>query len=215
MFTKPFIKGGRLASNFYNLASIFLIAWLILSIVTITPLIALAYPVNESGEEEEVSMDFRTMSRFLKDAQYARESICDSRLESICKEVWDILDCEAVSLGPLVLAVISVESEFDEALVGPDGDTGLMQVVPKWHKDRMERLEVDGISDLHQGLLVGADYLRELVGGYGDYGMALVHYNAGPSAVSTSHVPSSTKIYVKMVLERRDVIQEFLEKQYG
>lgn len=204
-----------MVTKLFSISSIFLVVWLIVSALMLTPLVALAYPVDESGEEEEAWVDFHAMSRFLKDARYAKPDICDSRLESICKEVWGILDWEDASLAPLVLAVISVESDFDETLVGPSGDTGLMQVVPKWHKARMERLEVDDISDPYQGLLVGVDYLRELVGGYGDYTRALVHYNAGPSAVATWKIPSSTKTYVTTVLKRRDVIEEFLEKQYG
>ena len=82
----------------------------------------------------------------------------------------------------LILAVMFVESSFDAATVGDDGKSyGLMQVQPKWHGERMERLGVTDLLNPRQNAAVGVDYLAELIEKYGDEEMALVAYNAGPT----------------------------------
>ena len=82
----------------------------------------------------------------------------------------------------LILAVMFVESSFDAATVGDDGESfGLMQVQPKWHGERMERLGVTDLLNPEQNAAVGVDYLAELIEKYGDEEMALVAYNAGPT----------------------------------
>lgn len=82
----------------------------------------------------------------------------------------------------LILAVMFVESSFDAETVGDGGDSyGLMQVQPKWHSERMERLGVTDLLNPEQNAAVGVDYLAELIEKYGDEEKALVAYNAGPT----------------------------------
>ena len=79
----------------------------------------------------------------------------------------------------LALAVIWQETDFRN-IEGDGGESyGYMQVQPKWHKERMERLGVTDLSDPYGNFLVGLDFLYELVGKYGDVEKALVAYNQG------------------------------------
>ncbi len=61
----------------------------------------------------------------------------------------------------LIISMIKSESTYN-----PEADNGtcvgLMQINPKWHKDRMERLGVTDLSDPIQNVKVGVDYLMEL-----------------------------------------------------
>ena len=81
----------------------------------------------------------------------------------------------------VVLAIIEVESRFDESAIGDRCQSfGLMQVQPRWHGERMARLGVTDLLDGVQNVLVGVDYLDELLDRYGgDYYKALTAYNAG------------------------------------
>lgn len=78
----------------------------------------------------------------------------------------------------LALAVIWQETDFRN-VVGDSGESyGYMQVQPKWHSGRMERLGVTDLSDPYSNFLVGLDFLAELIERY-DLSDALTAYNSG------------------------------------
>lgn len=89
--------------------------------------------------------------------------------------------CNANDIDPeLVFAVIERESQYDPNVIGDSGESfGLMQVQPKWHEDRMNRLGVTDLLDPYQNVLVGIDYLAECVREYKTIENALTVYNAG------------------------------------
>lgn len=91
--------------------------------------------------------------------------------------------CEEHHIEPeIVIGLIERESTFNADAVGDNGNSlGLMQIQPKWHKERMERLGCDDLLDPFQNVTVGVDILSELIDGYGDTERALMVYNAGAS----------------------------------
>lgn len=89
---------------------------------------------------------------------------------------------ESYGLDPAILfAMCFRESSYNPASIGDHGASyGLMQIQPRWHSDRMERLGCLDLLDPFQNVMVGADYLAEQRARYGgDIGKALVAYNAG------------------------------------
>ena len=78
----------------------------------------------------------------------------------------------------LALAVIRRETEYRN-ITGDGGNSiGFMQVQPRWHGDRMERLGVTDLSDPLSNFRVGCDYLAELLAKY-PLEEALTAYNSG------------------------------------
>lgn len=78
----------------------------------------------------------------------------------------------------LALAVVRKETDYRN-LIGDGGESfGYMQVQPRWHRDRMERLGVTDLMDPHGNFRVGCDYLAELLGKY-ELEAALTCYNTG------------------------------------
>lgn len=78
----------------------------------------------------------------------------------------------------LALAVVRKETDYRN-VVGDGGESyGYMQVQPKWHAERMERLGVTDLMDPAGNFLVACDYLAELLGQY-DLPQALTAYNSG------------------------------------
>ena len=59
---------------------------------------------------------------------------------------------------------------------------GIMQVSEKWHKDRMERLNVSSIYDEEGNIMVATDYLAELFIEYEDCTLVLDYYNGNSHA---------------------------------
>jgi soluble lytic murein transglycosylase-like protein len=101
----------------------------------------------------------------------------------------------------LLLAVMSVESNFDHQALSEKGAVGLMQLMPLTAKD----MYVADAWDPAQNIEGGARYLRILANQYdGDMVRTLAAYNAGPEAVRRAGgaVPSipETQEYVRKVV---------------
>lgn len=80
-----------------------------------------------------------------------------------------IATAHSYGLDPvLVIAVIWRESCYQMDVIGDDGQAiGLMQIQPRWHRDRMDRLGVTDLTDPRSNILVGCDILADLIGQYG------------------------------------------------
>lgn len=67
----------------------------------------------------------------------------------------------------LIKAIIYRETRYDPTQVNPkSGTTGLMQISPKWHSARAAKLGVDDLKDPYGNILVGCDFLNELIEDY-------------------------------------------------
>lgn len=99
-------------------------------------------------------------------------------------QLFIIRKCEETNIEPtIILAMIDRESDFEADVIGDGGDSfGLMQIQPKWHTERMDKLGVNDLLDPEQNVAVGIDYMEEMLAKYdGNTDMALVAYNAGPT----------------------------------
>lgn len=103
----------------------------------------------------------------------------------------------------IIMAMIERESDYDTACMGDGGDSyGLLQVQPKWHSERMEKLGCTDLLDPYQNVAVAIDYLAELLDRYdGDMAKALVSYNQG-------HYKGTITAYAKGVMEKAERIGE-------
>lgn len=111
------------------------------------------------------------------------------------KELIPRLDGEAEYLGiiqtitdlysnvdpDLVRAMIWHESRF-QPNVHNGRCVGLMQVSTKWHADRAEKLGVTDFYDPYSNILLGVDYISEVLTDCGDVGLALMIYNGDSRA---------------------------------
>lgn len=97
-------------------------------------------------------------------------------------QLFIIQSCEDHHIDPaIVIAVIERESSYRASVIGDNGEAfGLMQVWPKWHQDRMDKLGVTDILDPFQNVTVGMDYLFELLDEGKGLEWALAAYNQGP-----------------------------------
>lgn len=124
------------------------------------------------------------------------EALEDTEVEVVINRTYDIpLDGELQSyiisvsdkygVDPeLIFAIIDVESKYTVDVIGDNGNAfGLMQIQPRWHSDRMYRLGVSSAEELldpHNNVLVGIDFVAELIGYGRGVDWALMAYNGGP-----------------------------------
>ena len=93
----------------------------------------------------------------------------------------DYIDKTAKRYGlepQIVKALIEEESEWVASAEGDNGQSiGLMQIQPRWHKERMKRLGITNLYDPEQNVTVGCDILSELLNKYGNYDTEMGRWN--------------------------------------
>ena len=109
---------------------------------------------------------------------------------------------------PLVLAIIGQESNYRPDAVGDNGNSlGLMQIQPRWHQSRMDKLGVTDLTAPYQNVTVGIDLLAELVGENKGIEWAVTAYNAGAAAADYNKAIGIRSEYVESVMMLREMIE--------
>lgn len=109
--------------------------------------------------------------------------------------------CEEYEFDPAVMLAIM----FKESSFNPDADNGLckglMQIYPKWHKERMEELQVTDLTDPLQNMITGMDYLAELKTDDRSMEYALMIYNMGYKKATASLKEYGYSEYATSIME--------------
>lgn len=133
------------------------------------------YPFNLmsldwSGEELEGWTRYEVPEDYADNGGYLPE----------CMQQYTYIICKQYGVEyTLVLAIIEIESGYRWDASCKEGSTGYMQVLPKWHEERMHRLNVDNVENPYFNVLVGVDYLAELQERFGTEAEVLTAYNYG------------------------------------
>ena len=112
----------------------------------------------------------------------------------------------------LIEAVIYYESSGDPECHSEAGAVGLMQIIPKHHRERMERLGVSDLTDPYDNILVGTDIIAELAEEYEAYD-ALAAYNCGEYSQTFKKVLAGEKTW--SYSEKILTMATELERQHG
>lgn len=148
-------------------------------------------------------------------AQFLEPRMRDTpQLERLNIGQWILDKSYENNLDPLlVLAVIQVESTFDDCAYSRFGAKGLMQVMPRriLTKEELAKYAFNHhiFYEPQWNISFGVDYLASLVDRFGSLETALAAYNAGPTRVSRlkSEQPVRTR-YVRKVMYRYARLQK-------
>jgi soluble lytic murein transglycosylase-like protein len=107
-----------------------------------------------------------------------------------------------VGLDPLlVLAVISIESRFNPIAESVMGAKGLMQIIPKYHREKLIAAGgEDAVFDPESNIMVGARILQEYVYDTGTLEAGLQYYNGARRDSSAAYAH-------KVLAERSRLLQ--------
>jgi len=134
--------------------------------------------VEAPPEEKRLSTEQAHLVEHLAQKYQKPESFMETTVLAAYKEA------EAHKISPLlVLAIIEKESSFRHQVVNSYGAMGLMQVVPRWHPDKLSPFEpksqlLDPEVNIRVGTRVLAEYLTEKKG---NLSQALAKYSGGAS----------------------------------
>ena len=104
-------------------------------------------------------------------------------------QLFIIEQAEAHDIDPaIIVSMAKRESTYRADVVGDGGNSfGLLQVQPRWHQERMDRLGVTDLLDPYQNVTVAIDYLSELIERDKGIAWALAAYNAGASGANKGY----------------------------
>jgi len=133
---------------------------------------------------------------------HAADFIYANDVYAMCEEI-----CKPYHISPeFIQAIIWAESRYD-ADAKNGACTGLMQINPKWHRERMERLGVDDITDPYNNILVGTDYIAELFEETDDDYLVLMTYNMGKAKASKRYAAGKYTEYAEDVCDTAIVLE--------
>ncbi len=104
----------------------------------------------------------------------------------------------------LIIAVMAVESRFNPIAESDSGAMGLMQVIPGFHKDKLEADGGDPVFDPHANIRLGARVLQEYIKRAGNEAAGLQLYNGSGD--------DATNAYANKVLAERQRLQQAIAR---
>lgn len=104
----------------------------------------------------------------------------------------------------LILAVIAVESRFNPVAASEQGAVGLMQVVPRFHMEKIAALGVSSVLVPDANIALGARILKDAIRRGGSDAAGLQLYNGA--------VDDETQAYANRVLTERKRIEGALPR---
>nr|DAM76766.1 MAG TPA: hypothetical protein [Caudoviricetes sp.] len=113
----------------------------------------------------------------------------------------------------LIVAMIERESGYHYDRIGDDGESvGYMQIMQKYHSERMEELSSTDLLNPYQNINVGVDYMRELIERYGTIQDALAVYNYGATGARERLWSNGIYVYSynEGIMQRMKEIEEEL-----
>ncbi len=111
-----------------------------------------------------------------------------------------------IGLDPLlIIAVMAVESRFNPIAESMAGAKGLMQVIPKYHGDKLKGYGgEDSVFDPQTNILVGAQILKEYIAKTGSVNLALQMY-AGA-------LNDAEDLYTNKVMTEKERLQQVVSR---
>jgi soluble lytic murein transglycosylase-like protein len=104
----------------------------------------------------------------------------------------------------LILAVIAVESRFNPIAESAQGAVGLMQIVPRLHKDKADASGAASFLPAHVNIAIGARILKESIQRGGGEAAGLQLYNGASD--------DATRAYANRVQTERRRLEEALPR---
>lgn len=184
--------------------------------VALSTLIALAgylraEPQAEVRQEQTTTAEQQATTAIVKveiveTVAEPKYNLCDIPLDEEL-QIWVFDYCEDKHISPyLIFAMCERESNYNANAVGDRGNSlGIMQIQPKWHQERMDRLGCTDLLDARQNIIVGIDYLLELTEKNEDIGWVLMAYNGG---MAYAYKQDKLSEYAEYILTRAEELEQ-------
>jgi soluble lytic murein transglycosylase-like protein len=167
----------------------------------VTPVVS-EPPIAESAPTASEQGRIRAMADYLG-RRYLVSAAAIHRLVEMAFSVG-----REVNLDPLlILAVMAVESRFNPIAESVAGAQGLMQIIPRYHADKVPESQPDAsFLDPRVNVLVGAKVLKDYIGrSGGNLQTGLQMYNGAPSDAGAH--------YANKVIAEKDKLRQVFSQR--
>ena len=136
-------------------------------------------------------------------------NLCDIPLDEEL-QIWVFDYCKDKHISPyLVFAVCERESNYNADAVGDSGNSlGIMQIQPKWHEWRMDKLGCTDLMDARQNMMVGIDILMDLYSKCNDTAWVLMAYNGGVAYANRHYEAGNISEYAEGIMARAEELEQ-------
>ena len=116
---------------------------------------------------------------------------------------WNVEDiCKQYGVDPALIKSIIWHESRGNPMARNGSCKGLMQISSKWHATRAQRLGVSDFYDIRGNILLGVDYISELLKNCKDPALALMAYNMGHARAKELYNAGYISNYAQSVLEK-------------
>ena len=139
-------------------------------------------------------------------------NLCDIPLDEEL-QIWVFDYCKDKHISPyLVFAMCEKESQYKADAVGDNGNSlGIMQIPPRWHQERMDRMGCTDLMDARQNMMVGIDILLELYSKNEDTAWVLMAYNGGIAYANRNYDAGNISEYAEYIMARAEELEQIGE----
>lgn len=138
--------------------------------------------------------------------------LCDIPLDEEL-QIWVFDYCKDKHISPyLVFAMCERESQYKADAVGDSGNSlGIMQIQPKWHQWRMDKLGLFDWMDATQNIMIGIDILLDLYSKNEDTAWVLMAYNGGIAYADRHYGAGNISEYAEYIMARAEELEQMGE----
>lgn len=199
----------KLKERFYNFNLFYLIlsSLVVILLLLISALFPIILELTINHKELADIMDYHTKTKFISSQNRHVElpSVPEYGPDLFCYYVDDICSNYPNVDPAIVKAIIWKESRFNPNCKSDGGySIGLMQVSTKWHMDRAYSLGVEDLYDPYGNILVGVDYLNDLLEYNKDLGLSLMLYNMNHNDAYRLYKSGRLSSYATSVMEKSE-----------
>jgi soluble lytic murein transglycosylase-like protein len=200
-----------------------------LSIVSATVLFSIGEPSSTASESSEAEPGMRPMVEAVVPSAASKPASAptaahmeDSRYQALAeflarkykvseRVIFNLVGMahnagRQIGIDPLlIIAVIAVESRFNPIAESMAGAKGLMQVIPKYHTDKLKGYGgEDSVFDPQTNILVGSQILKEYIARTGSVNSALQMYAGALNDVED--------LYTSKVMTEKQRLQQVMNR---
>lgn len=161
--------------------------------------------VEEVVQEQETAIVEEVEPEMVAEPTY---KLCDIPLSQEL-QIWLIDYCKNIHINPyMIMAMCERESQYNDNAVGDSGRSlGIMQIQPKWHQERMDRLGCDNLLDARQNMMIGIDILIDLYSKCNDTAWVLMAYNGGEAYANRNYNAGNISEYARYIITRTEEME--------
>ena len=161
--------------------------------------------VSEVAQEQETATVEEVEPETVAEPTY---KLCDIPLSQEL-QIWLIDYCKDIHINPyMIMAMCERESQYNADAVGDSGRSlGIMQIQPRWHEWRMDKLGCTDLMDARQNMMVGIDILMDLYNKCNDTAWVLMAYNGGEAYANRNYNAGNISEYARYIMTRTEEME--------